>query len=82
MMNKKFELYQEVLLSKALPEQDLQKGDVATIVEIMDKENKTGYCLEFFDSNGDTLKVIVVNESDIDKVKPHSVVNYRELQAH
>ena len=81
-MNKKFRLYQQVVLSKALPEHRLQKGDVATIVEIIEKENKTGYCLEFFDSNGDTLKVIVVNESDIDEVKPHSIVNYRELHVH
>ncbi len=81
-MNKKFILYQQVVLSKTLPEHGFQKGDVATIVEIIDKENKMGYCLEFFDSNGDTLKVIVVNEFDIEKVKPHSVVNYRELQAH
>ena len=56
---------------------------MVTIVEIIEHErNKTGYYLEIFDSNGDTLKVIVVNESDIDEVKPHSVVNYRELQAH
>ena len=44
-MNSKFKLYQQVLLSKALPGQDLEKGDVATIVEIIEKENKTGYCL-------------------------------------
>ncbi len=80
MMNKKFELYQQVILSKELPGQHLQRGDVATIVEIIEHENKTGYCLEIFDNNGDTLKVIIVNESDIDDVKPHSVVNYRELQ--
>ncbi len=81
-MNKNFKLYNQVVLSKAYPEYGLQKGDVATIVEIIEKENKTGYCLEFFDSNGDTLKVIVVNESDISEIKPHSVVNYRELQKH
>ncbi len=79
MMNKKFELYQQVILSKALPAEHLEKGDVATIVEIIKHEDQTGYCLEIFDNNGDTLKVIIVNESDIDDVKPHSVVNYREL---
>ncbi len=80
MMNKKFELYQQVILSKALPEDHLQKGDVATIVEIIEHKNQTGYCLEIFDNNGDTLKVIIVNESGIDDVKPHAVVNYRELR--
>ena len=81
-MDKKFILYQQIVLSKALPEHGLQKGDVATIVEAMENENGTGYCLELFDSNGDTLKVIIVNESDIDEVKPHSIVNFRELEAH
>jgi hypothetical protein len=81
-MDNKFKLYQQVILSKALPEHGLQQGDVATVVEIMEKENRTGYCLELFDSNGDTLKVIVVNESDIEEVKPHSVVNFRELPPH
>ena len=79
-MNKKFEMYQQVVLSKALPQYDLQKGDVATIVEIMKQENKTGYCLEIFDNNGATLKVIVAEESEISEIKPHSVLNYRQLQ--
>ena len=69
-MNKKFTLYQQVVLSKTLPEHGFQKGDVATIVEIIEREKRTGFCLEFFDNNGDTLKVIVVSESDIENVKP------------
>ncbi len=64
-----------------MPEHLLEKGDVATIVEIIEKESKTGYVLEIFDGNGETLKVIVAQESDISEVKPHSIVNYRELQA-
>ncbi|MDQ6756184.1 MAG: DUF4926 domain-containing protein [Bacteroidota bacterium] len=81
-MKNKFKLYQQVVLSKALPEHSLQKGDVATIIEVIENKSKTGYCLELFDNNGDTLKVIIVNESDINEVKPHSVVNFRELQTH
>ncbi len=79
-MNKKFKLYQQIVLSRALPEHDLEKGDVAIIAEIIEKESKTGYVLEIFDANGQTLKVIVVSDSDISEVKPHSIVNYRELQ--
>jgi hypothetical protein len=79
-MNKKFKLYQQVVLSRALPEHNLEKGDVAIIVEIIENETKTGYVLEIFDVNGEALKVIVVSESDISEVKPHSIVNYRELQ--
>jgi len=79
-MNKRFKLYQQVVLSKDLPEENLQKGDVATIVEIIEKENKTGFCLELFDNEGNTLKVVVVEESYITEIKPHSIVNYREIE--
>ncbi len=81
-MNKKFRIYQQVVLSRTLPEHLLEKGDVATIVEIIEEKSKTGYVLEIFDVNGETLKVIVAQESDISEVKPHSVVNYRELHAY
>lgn len=79
-MNKEYELYQQVVLSKSLPEYRLQKGDLATIVEIIKKEDKTSYCLEFFDNDGNTLKVIIVDESEISKIRPHSIINYRQLQ--
>jgi hypothetical protein len=81
-MNKRFQLYQQVVLSKDLQKENLQKGDVATIVEIIETESKNGYCLEFFDNEGNTLKVLVVSEDDISEIKPHSIVNYREMEAH
>lgn len=79
MKNKKYKLYQEVLLATDFPEHYLQKGDLATIVEIVEKGDITGYALEIFDNNGDTLKVIIVNESDISEVIPHAVINYRKM---
>ena len=79
-MNKKFKLYQQVILSKALPDYNLQKGDLATIIEIIRNENKTGFCLEIFDNDDNTLKVIIVDESEISEIKPHSIINYRQLQ--
>ncbi|MGN6533354.1 MAG: DUF4926 domain-containing protein [Ginsengibacter sp.] len=76
---KQFHLDQQVVLSKSLPQYDLQKGDLATIVEIIDKGGKRGYCLEIFDSSGHTLKVIIADESDISEITP-SIINYRQLQ--
>jgi len=79
-MNKRFKLYQQVVLSKDLPRENLQKGDVATIVEIIEKENKTGFCLEFFDNEGSTLKVIVVDESFVNEIKHHSLLITEKLK--
>lgn len=81
-MKSKFKLYQQVVLSKDYPEEKLKQGDVATIAEIIEKENKVGLCLEFFDNDGKTLKVIITGESNVSEVKPHSVVNYLELITH
>ncbi|MCG3167607.1 MAG: hypothetical protein POELPBGB_03401 [Bacteroidia bacterium] len=81
-MENKFQLYQQVQLSHALPEHHFEKGDIATIVEIVkDKNNNTGYLLEFFDNNGQTLKVIAVAEADIALPPQHAVVNYRPYLA-
>ena len=51
------------------------KGDVATVVEFIEP---SGYILEVFDNQGDTLDVIPVLASDIAHPKPHAVVNYRD----
>ncbi|MEP7171672.1 MAG: DUF4926 domain-containing protein [Bacteroidota bacterium] len=81
-MDNKFQLYQQVQLTLPLPEHHFEKGDVATIVEIVsDKQNNTGYLLEFFDNTGLTLKVIAVPENAVTIPPAHSVVNYRPYEA-
>ena len=79
MAEKQFELYKEVQLAKDLAEYGFIKGDVATIVEIIEKPGKpSGYCLEFFDGQGNTLNVVVVSEDAIMPPIEHGVVHYRE----
>ena len=44
-----FELYTEMQLAKDLPELGFIKGDVATILEVVqDLKGNYGYCLDFF----------------------------------
>lgn len=79
MAENKFELYKEVQLAKDLPEYGFIRGDVATIVEIIENSGKSkGYCLEFFDGQGNTLNVIIVGEKEIMLPIEHAVVHYRE----
>ena len=74
----KFELYSEVQLTKDLPGLGFIKGDVATIVEIINNNmGETGYCLEFFDNHGNTLDVAVVDENSIQRPLEHGIVHYR-----
>ncbi|MEI9947064.1 MAG: DUF4926 domain-containing protein [Chitinophagaceae bacterium] len=74
----RFKLYSEVQLAQNLPDSAFIKGDVATLVDIVEKNGKKGYCLEFFDNHGNTLDVIVVEEEAIQEPFDHAVVHYRE----
>jgi hypothetical protein len=70
-----FPLYSQVILTKNFPQSEFLRGDVATVVEFIEP---SGYILEIFDNQGDTLDVLPVLETDISFPKPHTVVNYRE----
>jgi hypothetical protein len=81
-MKEEFKLYSEVQLIQPLPEHGFEKGDIATLVDIIkNKEGETGFLLEFFDSNGDTLQVVAVRENFIGHPPKHAVVNYRPYKA-
>jgi len=76
----KFELFEEVVLLKDIPERRLKKGDVATIVEYHPSESsKDGYTLEVFNAIGDTITVITVPESDIEPLKESEVLSVRTM---
>jgi hypothetical protein len=70
-----FPLFSTVILTKDFPQYQFMKGDVAAAVEFIEP---SGYILEVFDNQGDTLDVIPVLASDIALPKPHAVVNYRD----
>lgn len=57
--------YEQAVLTVDLPEEDLQAGDVGTVVDI--HEGGTGYSLEFFTLTGDTIAVVTVSA---EKVRP------------
>ena len=71
-MKEDFKLYSEVQLIQPLPEYGFEKSDIATVVDnVKDKQGAPGYLLEFFDSNGDTLKVVAVPETIL--LFPHNM---------
>ncbi|MBS4028868.1 MAG: DUF4926 domain-containing protein [Ignavibacteriales bacterium] len=59
-----YQLYNDVVLDRDLPEQGLNKGDIGTIVEKHSVQGKeTGYSIEFFDMLGNTVAVAILPES-------------------
>jgi hypothetical protein len=76
-----YPLFTRVSLTENFPEQGLHKGDLATIVEIHegDPAQETGYSLEVFNAVGETIAVLVVEESKISPVKRNEILRVRQL---
>jgi len=78
----KYELFEEIVLSRDIPEKNLIKGDVATVVEYYPAPVcEDGYSLEVFNALGDTIAVITVSESAIQSFSENEVLSVRLLAA-
>lgn len=75
------ELFTRVSLAVDLPEYGLHKGDLATIVERHEGKpgQETGYSLEVFNAVGETIAVLVVEESKINAVKGNEILHIRHF---
>lgn len=76
-----YQLFEEIVLSKDIPEKKLKKGDVATIVDhhpVLNGED--GYSIEVFNVLGNTLAVITIPESTIEALNENEVFSVRPLE--
>lgn len=78
----KFEMFSRVALKRDFAEQELRKGDVATIVErhAAPNDGETGYSLEVFNALGETITVLVVAESEIEPLWRNEILHVRKLE--
>lgn len=59
-----FQLYTDAVLVRNVSGENLQAGDIGTVVERHDVEGlETGYSVEFFDMLGNTVAVVTLPES-------------------
>ena len=74
------DLFQRVALRIDIPEHQLRKGDVATVVEHLPGKNcEDGYALEVFNAVGDTIAVITVPESSVEPLTADVIPSVRRL---
>lgn len=74
------ELFQDVILTRDLPGDDLRAGDVGTLVELHDVPGRdVGYSVEFFDMTGRTVAVVTRPASDFRTPRPSDRPAVREL---
>ena len=68
-----------VVLTADLPGENLQAGDVGTVVHI--HKDGTAYEVEFFTLAGETVAVATVEASDVRPISKRDISHARELQA-
>lgn len=75
------ELYQSVALRRDLPEHNLKKGDVATLIDRVPHPNggEDGYILEVFNAVGESIKVIAVPRLDVEVLRADEILTIRSL---
>ncbi len=76
-----FELFRWVALREDLPQYNLRRGDVATIIEHHPAPDEDCYSLGVFNALGETITVITVPESFLAPLQGNQVLNARFLES-
>jgi len=75
-----YELFQRVALARDLPEKQLRRGDVATIVDRHPSNGgEPGYSIEVFNALGETIAVTAVAESCLQPLTANDVIHVGSL---
>ena len=76
-----FELYKEVAVTRNVPSANLQKGDVATLIDIVPHPSggEEGAVLELFNAVGDSIAVTTVPLSAIAPLRSDQMPAVRPL---
>ncbi len=71
----KLELYQYVALSRDLLEHKLKQGDVAMLIDYVTHPSggEDGYILEVFNAIGDSMRVLTIPISAVEKLPSEAV---------
>jgi len=75
------ELYQQVFLDRDFPKYQLQKGDIATLIDFVPHplNQEEGCVLEIFNALGDSIQVIIVPKSWVIPLQANQIFNVRTL---
>ncbi len=76
------ELYQEVALTRDLPEHGLKAGDIAMLVDFVPhpSDGEEGCVLEVFNAIGESFTTIAVSISAVETLRSDEVLSVRPLE--
>ena len=77
----KLELYQEVALTRDLPEHRLRAGDIATLVDFVPHPagGEDGCVLEVYNAVGESIAVVAVPISAVSALRADEILSVRSL---
>ena len=76
----RFKPFEQVALARDIPDKNLRRGDIATIVDVHPKNGgEVGYSIEIFNALGDTIAVTVVPESLLENLNADEILHVRSL---
>jgi hypothetical protein len=72
-------LYDRIALKIAVPEYELQPGDVATLIDLVDHPSGglRGCVIEVFNALGDSVAVVTVPENAVEALRANEVLAVR-----
>ena len=75
------ELYQEVALTRDLPEHQLRAGDIGTLIDFVSHptSGEEGCVLEVFNAVGESIAVVAVPVSAIEALRADKILTVRSL---
>ncbi|MGB3495645.1 MAG: DUF4926 domain-containing protein [Elainellaceae cyanobacterium] len=75
------ELYQDVALTRDLPDYNLRAGDIATLVDLVEHPSggEQGCVLEIFNAIGESLTVITVPISAVEALRSDEILMVRSF---
>ena len=76
------EIYPEVALKISLPEYNMKKGDLATLIDfvIHPQDGEEGCVLEVFNTTGQSIAVVIVPRSAIKPLAENEILTTRILE--
>jgi hypothetical protein len=78
----KLKLYQDAVLTHAVPEHRLQRGDIVKLVDRHTaRDGSIGYSIEVFNAVGETIAVTPVPETSLEPLREDEVLCARVLVA-
>jgi hypothetical protein len=74
-------LYQRVALRRDLPQHNLRKGDVTTLLDYVPhpEGGEQGCVVEVFNALGESIAVVAVPESDLEELRADEILTVRPL---